>query len=109
MKSLFKTEQNKIRWDLILVLGIILVISFLSSLDLFKKLDYRIYDLLLSMKPATEEKSDIVMVSIDNQSIAELGSFPWSRDILADSIIRMRELGAKTVVFDIEYLSPSGD
>ena len=107
MKSLFKTEQNKIRWDLILVLGIILVISFLSSLDLFKKLDYRIYDLLLSMKPATEEKSDIVMVSIDNQSIAELGSFPWSRDILADSIIRMRELGAKTVVFDIEYLSPS--
>ena len=107
MKSLFNTEQNKIRWDLILVLGIILSISLLSTFGFLKKLDYRVYDTLLSIKPATEERTDIVMVAIDNQSIAELGSFPWSRDILADSIIRMRELGASSVVFDIEYLSPS--
>lgn len=107
MSSLFKTEKNTIRWDLILVLGIILFATILSSLHIFEKLDYRVYDQLLSLKPATEERKDIVMVAIDNQSIAELGSFPWPRDILADSIIRMRELGAKSVVFDIEYLSPS--
>jgi len=107
MKSLFKTEQNKIRWDIFLVLGIILIVGLLSFFNVFEKLDYRVYDELLSFKPKTEERSDIVMVAIDNQSIANLGSFPWPRDIIADSIIRMRELGAATVVFDIEYLSPS--
>lgn len=107
MKSLFKTEQNKIRWDLFLVFGIILIVGALSFFDTFEKLDYRLYDELLSLKPATEERTDVVMVAIDNQSIAELGSFPWPRDIIADSIIRMRELGASSVVFDIEYLSPS--
>lgn len=107
MKSLFKTEQNKIRWDIFLVLGIILIVGLLSFFNVFEKLDYRVYDELLSFKPKTEERSDIVMVAIDNQSIAELGSFPWPRDIIANSIIRMRELGASTVVFDIEYLSPS--
>lgn len=107
MTSIFKNEQNKIRWDIILVLGIILVVTLLTFLNTFEKLDYRIYDELLKLKPATEERQDIVMVAIDNQSIAELGSFPWPRDIIADSIIRMRELGAATVVFDIEYLSPS--
>ena len=107
MSSLFKTEKNTIRWDLLLVLGIILLISVFAYFQLFEKLEYRVYDGLLSLKPATEERKDIVMVAIDNQSIAELGSFPWPRDVLADSIIRMRELGAKSVVFDIEYLSPS--
>ena len=107
MKSLFKTEQNKVRWDLILVFGIILIVGLLTFFKVFEKLDYRVYDELLSLKPATEERNDVVMVAIDNQSIAELGSFPWPRDIIADSIIRMRELGASSVVFDIEYLSPS--
>ena len=107
MQSLFRSEQNKTRWDLVIVLIVILAGCFISAFGIFKKLDYRIYDSLLSIKPATKEKSDIVMVAIDNQSIAELGSFPWSRDVLADAIIRMRELGASTVVFDIEYLSPS--
>ena len=107
MKSLFKTEQNKFRWDLILVFCIILIVGLLTFVKAFEKLDYRVYAELLALKPATEERNDIVMVAIDNQSIAELGSFPWPRDIIADSIIRMRELGASSVVFDIEYLSPS--
>lgn len=107
MQSLFRSEQNKTRWDLVIALIIIFAGCLISTFGVFKKLEYRIYDSLLSIKPASKEKSDIVMVSIDNQSIAELGSFPWSRDILADAIIRMRELGASTVVFDIEYLSPS--
>ena len=107
MQSLFRSEQNKTRWDLVIALIIILAGCFISAFGIFKKLDYRIYDSLLSIKPATKEKSDIVMVSIDDETIAKLGSFPWSRDVLADAIIRMRELGAASVVFDIEYLSPS--
>ena len=44
---------------------------------------------------------------IDEADIDKLGDWPWTRNILADSIIRMKELGADTTIFDIEYISPS--
>ncbi|MGP1459735.1 MAG: CHASE2 domain-containing protein [Treponema sp.] len=36
-----------------------------------------------------------------------MGEWPWSRDVIADALIRMRELGSERAVFDIEYLSKS--
>ena len=93
--------------DIWISVAVIVLVFVLVLCGLLTKFDYRVYDFMLGLKPATEERDDVVMVAIDDQSIAELGSFPWSRDIIADTIVRMRELGAKTVVFDIEYLSPS--
>ena len=49
----------------------------------------------------------ILLVDIGDKSLNEYGSWPWTRDILGDVLLRMRDLGAKTAVFDIEYLSDS--
>ena len=42
MQSLFRSEQNKTRWDLVIALIIILAGCFISAFGIFKKLDYRI-------------------------------------------------------------------
>ena len=93
--------------DLVVLLIITAVISLCTFTGFFQKLDYRVYDLELSIKKAPVPDKRILFVNIDNESIETMGAWPWSRDILADSLLRMKELGATGAVFDIEYLSPS--
>ncbi|MBQ9630289.1 MAG: CHASE2 domain-containing protein, partial [Treponema sp.] len=99
--SFFKSYEFLVFSIISLILGIFVFTS------LPQKMDYRIYDFLLSLHKAPAESKDILFVNIDDESINAMGEWPWSRDILADSLIRMKELGAAKAIFDIEYLSPS--
>lgn len=70
------------------------------------KFEYSMYDTMLKLKPAPQEREDVLLLDIDDRAIEEIGAWPWTRDILADLLIRMAELGGRAVVFDIEYLTP---
>lgn len=76
-------------------------------LNVFEKLDLRFYDLLLHLKKDPPVNEKIVLATIDEIDIDKMGDWPWTRDILADTIIRMKEFGTNSAVFDIEYISPS--
>ena len=95
------------RPEILICAAVVLLTALGAVIGIFEKLELRMYDILVSVKPAVSEQKDILIVAIDDASIGEIGTFPWSRDILGDALIRMRELGAQTAVFDIEYVSPS--
>ncbi len=86
---------------------VVVVFGTFCFFNFFQKLDYRLYDSLshLRKEPPTDE--NIMIVMIDDESINALGEWPWSRDVIADSLLRMKELGADSALFDIEYISPS--
>lgn len=84
----------------------LLIMVAVSASDAGSKLEYRFYDTLLEIKPEVTERQDLLLIDIDDAAIEQIGAWPWSRDIMADALIRLREAGGKTVVFDIEYLSP---
>lgn len=79
----------------------------LCSLFLCTQLDNKVYDLFLRAMPALTEDPSVVIVKIDDPSIENVGVFPWSRNIMADAIVFMREMGAETVAFDLSYLDKS--
>ncbi len=81
--------------------------TILSCAGLLQKFEFRVYDILLAARPITEKTPDLALVEVDDASLDKLGPWPWSRDIIADVLLRLREVGAKTAVFDIEYLSLS--
>jgi len=99
-------EYLKGKLEYIVALVTLLAFLLLSVGDTGIKFEYSMYDTMLKLKPAPEERSDILLIDIDDRAIEEIGAWPWTRDILADLLIRMRELGGKAVVFDIEYLTP---
>ncbi len=107
MESLSAKKQFKVHRDIIVSVIVILLVLLLTAVGFIEPFELKVYDLLMKLKPATTERDDVVIVAIDDASIAEIGTFPWSRDVVADGIIRMRELGASSVTFDIEYVSPS--
>jgi adenylate cyclase len=46
------------------------------------------------------------IIDVDEASLRELGQWPWPRDLLAELLARLGELGAAVVVFDILFSEP---
>ena len=92
---------------LIIILCSVLFWGLLAAFGSLQKFDYKVYDLLLGLRKSPQERSEVLLVDIDDLALGNMGAWPWTRDVIADSLLRMKELGARTAVFDIEYLSES--
>jgi adenylate cyclase len=98
----------------LIFLGIPILLSILFSLLLttesFQSTEYSVYDMLLRIKPKVTEDEDLLLVNIDDLSITNINMYPLSRDIFADGLMLMKELGAEYAVLDIEFIdkSPAG-
>lgn len=77
------------------------------TLFLFSSTDKKINDLFMRTLKPLKESDKVVLVNIDDSSIQKVGTFPWTRDIMADSIVFLKEMGAESVVFDLSYLDKS--
>ena len=96
----------------LIVLSSVVFWSLVCSIGALQKFDYRIYDLLLGFTKAPETRKEILLVEADNASTSndsydEMKLWPWPRNVFANVLMRMKEFGASTAVFDIEYLAPS--
>jgi adenylate cyclase len=73
-------------------------------------MDWKMYDLMLRFRRQPQEHPSILLADFDDAAIAEIGSWPVGRNLVADGLVTMGEFGARAVVFDIEYVdrSPRG-
>jgi adenylate cyclase len=81
--------------------------ALLNLVSFYRTAERRAYDVLLHLRPGVDQHPSILLLDIDDLAIARVGVFPWSRDIVADGLILMREFGARYAVFDIEYVDQS--
>ena len=62
----------------------------------------RVFDFYQQTKPRpTPDDSPVVIIDIDEKSLAEQGQFPWPRTVLADLITRATEAGVDAIGFDV--------
>ena len=99
--------MNKIWLVILIPLLIAGAFAGLNQLDFFEGAERSIYDLLLHVKPAVTQDRSLLFLDIDDTAIARVGQFPWSRDIMADGLILLKEFQAAYAVFDIEYTEQS--
>lgn len=74
--------------------------------DAFDAMERRFYD-FASTSTSRQPSDRIAVIAIDDQSIANLGRWPWSRDIHAKLIDKLAAAKAKTIVTDI-FLRTAG-
>jgi len=103
--SISAIAKNQINY--IVALFLFLFFLLFGFTPMASKMENGFYDLGLRIKPEVEERHDVLLLNVDDLAIEKVGSWPWPRDILGNVLIRFRELGGKTTVFDIEYLTPS--
>lgn len=94
-----------------LATGLVLafVVSVLAGLllsDATWRADNWVYD-QWSERLAAEPGDNIVIVSIDQKSVTELGSWPWSRRRHAALIDRLTALGVEAIGLNILFTEPS--
>jgi CHASE2 domain-containing sensor protein/signal transduction histidine kinase len=86
-----------------------IVVTLLGALcGLTASVDDLIFDayLRLNMRPGL---SDIVIVEIDNESIAKLGRWPWSRSVHARLLDEISKARPAAVVYDVLFTEPTTD
>lgn len=72
--------------------------------------DAQIQDLLARRLPALAAPQQVVVVDIDERSLAEIGPWPWPRAVIAQIMLQLRERGARLQVWDSFFVdSAAGD
>lgn len=64
----------------------------------------RFYDLRMNINlDRTKFDKRIVLAAVDDPSLKEIGRFPWSREVWAQFVDKMRIYGAKIISFDVFF------
>jgi len=80
----------------------------LLSLPLFlTPFDHKIYDLFLRTLPSLKESEKVWVLTLDDDSMDYAGGFPFRREVMADVVILLKELGTASITFDLSYLDES--
>jgi CHASE2 domain-containing sensor protein len=94
--------------DWFLGLVVTLVLLVVSGGDLIQSLERKAYD--LGVKSASRTPSDrIAVIAIDDQSIANLGRWPWPRDVHAKMTDILSNAKAKTIGYTAFFFEPQVD
>ena len=64
------------------------------------------FDLYQVISPRVAKSVPVVIVDIDEESLAALGQWPWPRTQIADLVNRITALGGAVVAFDIIFAEP---
>ncbi len=99
--------NKKVLSVLLIPLIITTLFTTLNLFPFYRTGENKVYDALLHLRPEIPENKAILLIDIDDPSIAQVGVWPWSRNIMADGLILMKEMGADYSVFDIEYTEKS--
>ena len=96
-----------IEWAAIGSLGLI-VILLCSIGRMSASVDHLVYDHLLSWR-AQPVLPDIVVLEIDNESVAQLGRWPWPRSVHAKLLEQIARAKPAAVVYDVLFTEPNAD
>jgi CHASE2 domain-containing sensor protein/signal transduction histidine kinase len=96
-----------LEWLLIGIVATILVVLATNwrGSDAFDNL---LYDRLSPMQAAPADQN-ILLVSIDEPSLAALGQFPWPRSLHAQLLAKLHEARPRSISLDILFSEPSNE
>ena len=97
------------RWRLIAVgflASLVVGVLYMRPPSLLGYVDQRVYDVLLRSAHRSDLSGRIVVVDIDESSLAKLGRWPWPRARLAQLLTRIQETGAASVGLDMVFPEP---
>jgi len=96
-----KTDRNRS------FINVTLTAFAVSSLLFLTSLDNKFFDLFLRFLPSLTENEKVFVLTLDDDSINYAGGFPFRREVMADVVILLKELGVQTIAFDLSYLDES--
>lgn len=93
--------------SLLIVLVFLLHATGYWNISLFNKLEQMTYDIRIRQTLPNSGDPQILIVDIDEDSLREIGQFPWPREYIAQMLyILFAEYEISTIGFDIVFAEP---
>lgn len=86
---------------------IIFALIVLVAVVFVPSLDKKIADWFQRPLKPLEERSDIIMINVDDYSVNQIGVWPFGRDVYADSMDILKDFSTEAVVYDLSFLDKS--
>lgn len=99
--------KKRIRYEFLIPVGIVALLGALTLTGSMMTMENRLFDFLLALRKSPVEDPAIVLVDFDDPAISAAGTWPIGRDVMADGLLLLGEMGARYSVFDIEYVDKS--
>ncbi|HPI40886.1 MAG TPA: adenylate/guanylate cyclase domain-containing protein, partial [Pseudobdellovibrionaceae bacterium] len=77
--------------------------EFFETLQTFES---RFSDLKFQIRGQRKTTAPVALIAIDDDSVREIGRWPWSRETMSQMTSKALELGAKSIGFDIIFSEP---
>jgi adenylate cyclase len=104
-----RTQDGEPLWRHFVMAG--LIAALLTPLVFFKPftlVEAKLFDIFSTIAPPRPQAYGVEVVAIDEPSFSEIGQrWPWSRELHARLVERLRAAGAKIIGFDIIFSEPS--
>ena len=84
-------------WLIGAFLIVVFLAGYLGDWSTFRPLRHMAADTLASLDHPSKDSDALVVVSIDDESLAKIGTWPWPRTLLAQLIEIVRKSGAKVI------------
>src|SRR6201981_1562201 len=95
-------------WIQMLGLSVLLfvAVAVLSAIPFIRDWELRFADTFFRLSPSPKQKSEVVLVTLDDETLQRYGRWPWSRTLLAKLTSNLVKGGASVVGLDILLSEP---
>jgi len=76
------------------------------SVPFIEDLRLKSIDVRFKIRGGRETSGNVIIAGIEQRGIDAYGRWPWPRSVFAKLLVRLKESGAKTVVFDLLFPEP---
>lgn len=104
-----KRGDRRGRWSWGLRLGLLAgaAAALLVALGFTEELEMLSRDLRFRLRGTRDPGDEIVLVTIDQRALDELGRYPWEREVLAEVVEALREADPACLALDLALLETS--
>lgn len=89
-----------------LILTSILIFAYLSNPAIVQFFNHKLTDIIQAASPPKPVSGQVVVVDIDQASLAKYGRWPWSRKYLSELLNKINGLGAISIGLDMIFAEP---
>jgi len=108
LRILRRWFKRKFGYARLLCIALLIGLAALRIADIapIEELRIRTFDTYQVIDPRVKTARPVVIIDIDEKSLAKFGQWPWPRTRIADVVANLTRLGAVVIAFDIVFAEP---
>ena len=109
MRRWWATPFKSPTFRLVAIITLAVAATILFRPDFTEFLELKLYDLKFRVRGPLRPAPEVVLLAVDDASVKKVGRWPWSREIMAQLLERLKAAGPKVIGLDIIFAERQED